>query len=85
MFHIDTKFVADWVLSTCLWHLTNPATGSEDVDGKVVRYVQKFEAEITASEDGLQVTTEEDELTIPRPDEVTAEFSMLTVTDDGKA
>lgn len=84
MFHTDTKFGADWILSTCLWHLANPATRSEDVDGKVVCNVQKFEAEIAASEDGLQVTTEEDELTIPRPDDVTAEFSMLTVTDDGK-
>lgn len=46
--------------------------------------MQKFEAEITATEEGLQVTTEEDTLTIARPDDVIEDFSMLSITDDGK-
>ena len=46
--------------------------------------MQKFEAEIAVTEEGLQVTTEEDDFTIARPEDVTEDFSMLTVTDDGK-
>ena len=46
---------------------------------------QKYEAEVTATDDGLQISTEEDDLEISRPGDPTdQQFILLTVTDDGK-
>ncbi|KAK7108960.1 hypothetical protein V1264_013091 [Littorina saxatilis] len=58
---------------------------SSDARGPLLAYSRegKYEAQISATDDGLQVTTEEDELSIDRPDDVTNHFVMLTVTDDG--
>nr|KAG5714284.1 hypothetical protein BaRGS_018501 [Batillaria attramentaria] len=44
----------------------------------------KFEAEISVTDQGLTVTTEEDEETLSRPDDVKEDFTMLTINDDGK-
>ncbi|XP_076467896.1 uncharacterized protein LOC143298800 isoform X2 [Babylonia areolata] len=60
---------------------------SWDARGPLLAYSRdgKYEADVDATDEGLQVATEEVDLTISRPSDATDHFILLTVTDDGKS